>query len=172
MGLRVKMILLTGQKKNRQAAFTLIEIILVVIVLSIIAGFAVPNFSKTYAYIQLQRSAQDLAYLMRYAQSRAVTKNTTVRLQFDEDFSAYWLAEKIKDEEEAEEEEFKRISSRLGKTVKIPSGLKIEMEEEVDSLNFYPDGSIDKKAINVCNEKSCFVVSTEEKRGDVQVFQE
>ncbi len=172
MGLRARMILLTGQKKNRQAAFTLIEIILVVIVLSIIAGFAVPNFSKTYAYIQLQRSAQDLAYLMRYAQSRAVTKNTTVRLQFDEDFSAYWLAEKIKDEEEAEEEEFKRISSRLGKRFKISSGLKIAMEEEAASLDFYPDGSIDKKAVNVCNEKSCFVVSTEEKRGDVQVFQE
>lgn len=164
--------MLIGPKKNRQRAFTLIEIILVVIVLSIIAGFAVPSFSKTYAYIQLQRSAQDLAYLMRYAQSRAVTKNTTVRLQFAEDFSAYWLVEKIKDEEEAEEEEFQRISSRLGRACKIPSGLKIEMEEETDALGFYPDGSIDKKAINLCNEKTCFVVSTEEKRGDVQVFQE
>lgn len=167
---RVKMILSIGPKKNRQAGFTLIEMILVVIVLSVIAGFAIPSFSKTYAYIELQRAAQDLAYLMRYAQSRAVTKNTTVGLQFDADFSTYWLVEKLKKEEEGAEDEFKRISGRLGKRFKIPAALIIKTDEDFDSLYFYPDGTIDKKSIHVCRDKNCFIVSTQEKRGDVIVF--
>jgi hypothetical protein len=154
----------------KEKSFTLLEIILVILVIGVIAGLTVPNFSKTYADIELKKGAEDLAYLMRYATGRAVIKNIKTRLEFNSEFSQYWLAEEIKDSVEAGEGEFKKISGRLGKKFNIPSGIKIELEDEF--VSFYPDGSMDKKYIYVCNEKRCLIVSTKEKRGDVLVLEE
>jgi len=155
---------------NKEKSFTLLEIILVVLVIGVIAGLTVPNFSRTYANLELKKGAEDLAYLMRYAAGRAVIKNIKTRLEFNPEFSKYWLAEEIKDSEEEEGGEFKKISGRLGKKNNVPSRIKIELEEEF--VYFYPDGSMDKKYIYVCDEKKCLIVSTKEKRGEVLVLEE
>ena len=154
----------------KESSFTLLEIILVVLIVAVIAGLTVPNFSKTYADIELKKGAEDLAYLMRYAQSRGVMKNIKTRLEFNPEFSEYWITEAVKDDEGEQEKEFKRIPGRLGRRFNVPLGIKIELEDEF--IYFYPDGSMDKEYIHVCNEKRCLVVSTKEKRGDVLVLEE
>ena len=78
---------------DKGAGFTLIEVILVVLILSVIAGLTIPRFSSTYNRFILQKSVEDLAYIMRYAQSRAITKNRVIRLEFDSTLSQYWLTQ-------------------------------------------------------------------------------
>ena len=79
--------------RQSKSGFSLLEILLVVIILSATAGIVIPNFGKRYSQIQLERSADDLASLMRYAQARAATKMASIKLVFDEGFSRYYLME-------------------------------------------------------------------------------
>lgn len=146
--------------------FTLVELLLVLLIVAIAAGLTVPNFSKTYARIQLKKTAEDLAYLMRYAQSRAVVKNRPVRLTFDEEFSRYWLTEATAEDNE----EFARISGRWGKT--YPVSEKIEVFSDKLFVTFYPDGHMDRQLIYVTREERTLTISTREQRGYVRVFDE
>ncbi|MBU4333896.1 MAG: prepilin-type N-terminal cleavage/methylation domain-containing protein, partial [Candidatus Omnitrophica bacterium] len=50
---------------SKKSAFTLIEIILVVLLLSVIAGLTIPNFRNSFRKVKLQNSANNIAYLMR-----------------------------------------------------------------------------------------------------------
>ena len=161
------MILLTGRKKikNNQKAFTFIEIILVVLIVAIIAGLAVPNFSKTYAAIELKGCAQDLAYLMRYAQSRAITQNHTLQLQWSPDFSQYSL---MQENEAVKDAAFVPLDGKMGRSFLIPKGITLTSTKAV--ISFYPDGNIDEEAMEICQEKRCLTVSTKIQNGYVRVF--
>ena len=147
----------------KKQAFTLIELILVVLLLAIIAGLTIPNFVKTYSHFQLAKTADDLSYLMRYAQSRAISKNRVVQLVFSTEFSQYWL-------EQGDDKGvgFERFRSRLGRTFPVPHEIDIKVENQ--TLKFYSDGSIEKERINVCQEQKCVIVSTQEQRGYIRVF--
>jgi len=156
-------------QRQEDVAFTLIEIILVVLILAIIAGLTVPNFNPAYKKIQLQQTSDDLAYLMRYAQSRAVTKNHPVCLEFDSDLRKYWLAEEVSRESgEETAESFRRFPGRLGRTFSIPES--VEVESEASTIQFYADGRIDKQHLFVCLESLCYTLSTKEQRGQIRIF--
>lgn len=144
--------------------FTLVEVLLAVVILSVIAGLAVPNFSRGYRRFRLKKAAGDLAYAMRYAQSRAVVKNRQVKLEFDSEFSGYRLWEEIVDGAPA----FQKMTGRFGKFFNLPEGLKTE--GDVSAVSFYPDGSMDRQRFYVCDDHECFTVSTKEQRGHVRLF--
>ena len=156
---------------STKIGFTLIEIILVLLLLAIVSGLTVPNFSKTYQRLELKKAANDIAYLMRYAQSRAIAKGHQIRFEFAEDFTGYELKEQSSDKKQADEE-FKNISGRLGNHFQVPQILHVSSEDTV--INFFPDGTIDKQRISVCSvkEEKCFTISTQEQRGRVLVFHE
>lgn len=154
--------------KLNQSGFTLIEIILVVILLSIITALTVPNFVPTYNYLQVQKTTDEIADLMRYAQSRSIIKNDQVRLEFDSLFSKYWLTQDESGEYHDDIKEFVRFSGRLGRTFDVPSEITIEMDGQY--VYFYPDGRSEKKRIYVCFKERCYTISTQEQRGYVRVF--
>lgn len=152
------------------AAFTAVELILVVLILSILAGLTVPHFSRTHKTFELKKQAQDLAYMMRYAQSRAVAKGKRMRLEFLSDFSVYQLTEESETDLAQEgERSFETIAGRMGRAVTVPSSIKFQSEGA--DVHFYPDGSIDKRRVSVCQQEQCWVISTREKRGHVQIFE-
>jgi len=171
MDAKARMILLIGSKKIiDQKGFTLIEILLVLVLLTVIIGLVIPNFSSTYNSLQLKRMVQDLGYLMRYAQSRAITKQSLVRLEFDDEQKTYWLMQEVKDQEGDIEGSFDRLSGRLGRNYRIPDGIKIQKGEEM--ILFYPDGQIEKQHLSICNDKKCFTISTKAQRGKVLIFED
>lgn len=144
-------------------AFTLIELMLVIIVFVVIAGIAVPNFRQVYSSMQLKKSANDVAYLMRYAQSRAILKNLKIRLTFDEELKKYWLVQN------SSSEEYERFKSRTGRAQEIPSQITVDTDELF--ITFYPDGSIEKKRLYFCRNEKCYTISTQEQRGYINVFE-
>lgn len=150
--------------------FTLIEVLLVTALLMIVIGLAAPNFSSTYNRLQLQRSAQDLKYLMQYAQSRAVIRQSLMHLEFDDEHKAYWLTQKAKGPEKEEEGSFERLSGRLGRKYTITDGINIQTQGR--TISFYPDGQIDKRRLRLCNDRRCFIISTKEQRGKVLIFED
>ena len=157
-------------RRNKIKGFTLIEIILVVIILSIIAGFSIPNFLPLYKSLQLQNTANDLAYTMRYAQSRAVTRNILVCVEFDGIFTSYQLKEQEDPLKDPDKDELVNIPGRLGRVVHVPEEIDIKGEE--NKACFYPGGEMDKQHIWVCSEGKCIIVSTKEHRNMVKIFTE
>ena len=152
------------------SGFTLIEIILVVLLVTVIIGLTVPNFSSAYNNLQLQNTTDHLAYLMRYAQGRAVTHNREVRLEFDEEHLHYWLTEQEEMIGASEAEKtFNQISGRLGRMFVIPKDIEVRMEAM--GISFYPDGRIEKDHIYLCYHDRCYLISTKERRGYVQIYE-
>ena len=150
--------------------FTLIEVILVTLLMVILASIALPDFHSTYSLVKLKTATDDLAYAMRYAQSRSIMKNHPVRLEFDAGHARYWLLEKVVKDDGTNLDEFQRLSGRMGRDAVIPEGVRVEGTENV--LNFNFSGDIDKCRFYVCVDKNCRTISTQEQKGTVRVFEE
>lgn len=148
----------------KNTAFTLVEIILVVLLLSVVAGLTIPNFRKTFQKVQLQNSADHIVYAMRYAQSRAIINSTLVRFEFDQNDGCYWLVEQSKEEDD----HFVKLFNKMGKVFRMPEG--INMISSNIPILFYPDGRIEKRDIKLCSEGGCLLISTRGQRGHVNVF--
>ena len=146
-------------------AFTLVEIILVVVLCSIMAAVAIPQLGRTYTTLQFKQTVDDLAYLMRYAQSRAITQNHTLQLQWSPDFSQYSLMQK---DEAVKDAAFVPLDGKMGRSFLIPKGITLTSTKAV--ISFYPDGNIDEEAMEICQEKRCLTVSTKIQNGYVRVF--
>lgn len=160
--------------KNKHVyGFTLIELILAAVVLLVIVGLAIPNFSHTYKNLQLKQCTDDIVYMMRYAQSRAIVKNNQMRIVFNDELTKYWLEEESDEETAGEQTEFKKFEGRLGRSRSVAGIINLELEE--NQIFFYPDGTIDKQYIFVCSQnkadkEKCFTISTKEQRGHVHIF--
>ena len=155
---------------NFLTGFTLIEILLVLLLFGVFAGLAIPQFGPTYSRLQLKETAEDLVYLMRYAQSRAIVRQKKCGLQFDSQMTSYWLIEDRSDPEESLSiESFERMAGRFGRIYHVPEKITIEADETL--IRFYPDGTMDKVNIYVSNNREeVFTISTFQKTGQVQIF--
>ncbi len=159
----------TKGRRGRRSGFTTIEMILVVVFVSIVAGFAIPNLKTAYIRVQLRQTCEDLAGLMRYAQSQAVVWNRRMRLEFNPTFTQYWLSRQSQGLDTVGDEAFERIPGRLGQLVNIP--VEITIASPAPVLYFYPDGTMDRNYIELCHIKECLRVSTKEQRGYVHVLE-
>ena len=152
-------------------AFSLIELLLVAVLLSVLAGLAVPQFSKTYATFQLKETAANIAYLLRYAQGRSVVKNKKHQFQFSPDYLQYWLEEEQSSGENPAGSEvfFSLIPGRLGRISSVPEGVTITSDRF--SIVFTPDGKIDKTKIEFQGKNGgVFTILTFAQTGYVQVL--
>ena len=115
-------------------AFTLIELLLVIIIIGILINVALPVLRVNFDKLQLESFSSRLLSLMNYLQQRAVAEGKIIFLDLDPDNKIYWVQRK--DE------------SKLG-TYSIPPDLTVTVPE--NKVAFYPDGSMDKITITINN---------------------
>ena len=152
-------------------AFSLIELLLVAVILSVLVGLAVPNFSKTYATFQLKETAANVAYLLRYAQGRSVVKNKKHQFQFSPDYLQYWLEEEQSIGENPAESEvfFSLIPGRLGRISSIPKEIIVASDRL--TIICYSDGKVDKAKIELQGKNGgFFTILTFAQTGYVQTL--
>ncbi len=153
------------------SAFTLVEIMLVIVILGVIAGLSIPNLSQTYNKFLLEQTVSDISNLMRYAQGRAIAQRKIIQLNLDADKKHYWLQERsAPEQEEKPSSSFQPIQGRLGRIFLIPREIVVSAEN--NTINFSPDGGIDKTTIVSCLKKRCLTISTKEQRGYVLVLED
>lgn len=162
-------------QRDKEGGFTFIEILMVVILLGVVSGLAIPHFSKSYANLRLYDTANNIAYFIRYAQSRAVIKGRPLRMVFGPSLKKYWLEQEQNKENDEKEPEFARITGRWGRIFSIGQDIHLSAQEKI--IMFYPDGKIDKNEISVCRgespdaPKDCIIVSTQWQQGQVHLLQ-
>ena len=154
---------------ENRGAFTLIEMVLVVFFITVLAGVALPHFSRSWARLQLQNAAYELSYMMRFAQSLAISKGIPVRLTFTQDAHAYTLnrAPGIS-QENGESVSSQSLSGRWGRSVSIPADIEVDASPE--GAVFFPDGRIEAFQCQFCRGTDCYLVSTAGSRGMVDVW--
>ena len=156
-----------GTKQNN--GFTLIEILLVIIIIGIVLGLAVPNFSKGYSRFQLDKTADDLLECSRWAQAMAIGQERAYALSFSEDHRSYGLVRaKINDEingqinEDLDQDSFEPVKGALGRMHTIPAAVTLDAQ---DRIEFYPDGTIDQATIELTSSDKQIELSSSEVRG-------
>ena len=147
-----------------RTGFTLIELILVLLLLSVFLGLAAPNFRNSFGGIELKTTARHLVDVMRYAQSEAVTTGQTVKLKFNPEFSNYWLARV----DPADSDKDEKIKTPVGEIFNFPADFNITVSRP--EINFYSDSTMDKEELSLCRKERCFIISTKEQRGKILLY--
>lgn len=165
------------QKGTR--AFTLIEILLVVVLMAVITSIAVANFQGSLRGLKLKAVVGKLTDYMRYAQSRSITQIRPMRLVFDEQLRTFWLTESQRESglfENGEDLIFTKLENRWGKIEKIDSDISIDFDGSY--MKFFSDGKIKGSDIVVClkktqknNEQECLIISCKQ-QGFINVLVE
>lgn len=149
----------TGRQLLNKDGFTFLEILIVIIVLGVIAGFSIPRFHETFNNLQLKMAAYDLAQFFQYSQGEALREGRTHKIVLDG--QAYWIMK------ENDEEEFERISGRWGRNNLINNN--IEVISEKNEIYFYPEGRIDRMEINLKRGEKTYILTTKERQGYVEI---
>ena len=156
------MILPTGEPKQNKG-FTLLEILLVVVVIGVILSLAAPNFSKGYSRFQINKTADDLLSLSRWAQAMAIGQERVYALTFSNDHRSYGLVRAKIITKPNDQDGFEPVNGSLGKMHSIPDSLQLDSHE--DQIKFYPDGTIDTADIQLISSKEKIEISSAQVRG-------
>src|ERR1700676_448410 len=106
-------------KTKTNKAFTLIEIMLVVIIIGIILAMATPNFSKGYSRFLLNKTADDLLGVSRWAQAMAIGQERIYALSFSNDHRSYRLMRMPVNDGSSDQNNFETLAGTLGQMHKI-----------------------------------------------------
>ncbi len=137
---------------TRSHAFSLLEIILVLVVLGIIAVLTVPNFSNNYSRLQVKQIADDIKNKARWAQGMAIGGNQNYGLLFAQDNRSYRLTKGMA-----------IIDGPAGRLSQIPSGVTLSSSSK--AILFYPDGTIDDAVIKLSAKDVRITLSSSIMRG-------
>jgi type II secretion system protein H len=149
----------TGANVGRQArkrAFTLVELMTVIVIIAIMTALIVPEMKGTFQDALLRSTGRELVDAIELSSSRAVSLNQTVRLDLDAATGRYELARKTHHNGVEEFEPLKDVAGANGKWDTRVSVRIVQQEDasdeatatnQVSALMFNPDGTADNALI-------------------------
>jgi len=129
---------------SRKAGFTLIELVLVALIISILIGLSTPLFRNTFSDLQLKNTAFNLAKLINYTREMAIIESTNYRINMNFKKREFWVT---KLDSSGDEAVYKRIGGRYGKFFSLPEGLILKSKK--NKITFYPDGRSNEAEIKI-----------------------
>lgn len=154
----------------RRRAFTLIELMVVVIVIAVLSGMAITSFGGSLNKTRLAESAQRLHTVVRYAHRYALTHRCVCRITFKtddpDDGPGYKMEVESTDPDATDT--FTVIQSGVGKPVKLTGKLRFAkvLIENGDLgqqyvITFQPTGEANAAAIQLTDGKRTWTVLIE-----------
>jgi prepilin-type N-terminal cleavage/methylation domain-containing protein len=153
--------------------FTLVEIIVVVVIVSVLTAMAVPRLSGRSGPAELRAAARDLLCVARYARDFAATRRCECRLEIDPAQGRYLVTAEIDPNSPGE---FYRLRSLAVRPRKLPpsvrfgrvrvSGTATELAE-ADHIAFRPDGRCDAALVEITDGRRVYTLSVAADTGRV-----
>ncbi|MGA2265358.1 MAG: GspH/FimT family pseudopilin [Phycisphaerae bacterium] len=136
-----------GQRARTAAGFTLIELILVMVVISVVLALSAPSLHGFFASRQIADSARGMLSLMQWAQSQAIAQGSRCRLNIDAPSGTYWLTVE-------QAGGFVEPNQELGRQFRVPAGATVSLQSNATDpsasyVQFYPSGRSDVAVIEI-----------------------
>ena len=132
-------------RASRQAAFTLIELLLVMSIVALLLAMTPSLLQKAFPVLKLKAAARDMVQEIRYVQNAAIINGLVAEIRFDLDKG-----------------EYQSDLVNGGEVRALPSGLFLSQsdqpfqrrtDEGLARFVFYPDGSANGGAIILGNDR-------------------
>lgn len=150
------MSLVLKQRLGGKSGFSLVEIFVILIILSIAAAAAIPSYKNVFESMRLRQSAENLVHYLHYGRTRALIRQKSLRLSIDLPRRAFWLEEPLV--MDGGDAEFVRLRDRWGAVCRVASDF--ELRAKVGWIELFNDGRMGRAEICICSENECFSVKT------------
>lgn len=124
---------------RRGRAFTLVEILVVLVVAAILVGAVATEFSGTYTAMQISSAAGRLGDMMAFCYSAAATQQTDYRLNVDPENGRVWITREVVLEETGERE-YEAVPVPGMGTYLVPESVTFDTEDMADLLSLGEEG--------------------------------
>ena len=169
--------------KTKRFGFTLAEVLVVVIVMSLLAGLGSGIYVGTHKRMLVEKAARDFVLTAQYARIMAIEKQRQYKIQLDAANNGFLLATTQLDEENGQTEQvivqnsFCRPVEFEGEVrfedIQItPIGLETttEDDEEEQAIVFSPNGTAQSTVIQIGDGKTHYTVSIFAATGKAKVY--
>jgi type II secretion system protein H len=163
---------------SRSRGFTLIEIIVVVVIVSILFIVTMPSLRSVNDNNRLRSSMREITTLMKYARTEAVFNGRTTEVFLDTQKHEFWLDLRKPDEKRTSRKSDKLKSTmerkrELEKNVQFEAINAIEkniLKNEVVAIDFYPDGTASPALITLKNTRDLrYTIEVFKSTGQVEI---
>ncbi|MCK5306431.1 MAG: prepilin-type N-terminal cleavage/methylation domain-containing protein [Candidatus Omnitrophica bacterium] len=155
------------QAEDSDQAFTLIELIVVMVIISVIAVAVLPSFNRLFKKSALDASIRDISQTLIYAHHRAVFEEVVCRVNFDIEGRRYWLSLENQVSGQAP-------ARRLGEDIALTGIITFGAEKTSSSRNFItfrPDGTADRCLLYFeDNRGNVYTIMTMSSTGQIKTF--
>jgi type II secretion system protein H len=154
---------------NERSAFTLIELMIVIVLIGILSAMIIPEMKGTYEDALLRSTSRDLINVFDIAASRAVSLNEVYRVRLDAKGGRYAVERRVRETEQGDEfallkdvsESNGRLDPRISIQMRKPDEPAAEASEDsppdqpggqrevIDTISFYSDGTADPAEIEL-----------------------
>ena len=142
--------------------FTLLEILIVLVIVTLIIGFAIPNFRGAFEQTKLESASRNLVTMLGTAQHLSVIHRLMFQVKFDSNKQEYQIipdSSLLKDNDEL---------PNYARRRKLPDGVKFgtisistpgtpETGSGTEYLAFYPNGSSDGAMISLHDDSGAII---------------
>ena len=168
---------LSGQHRG----FTLVELLLVIIVMTVALGLGGGVYVGTYKAMLIKKAARDVFVMAQYARIAAIENQTRVNMIFDKMNRRIVLTMLVFDPE-SQESENTEIRNPFCRPVTFASQVDLEgvviSDNQIDEsgsddaqevLTFYPNGTADMAAIQVGDGKTHYSIGVSSSTGKARL---
>jgi type II secretion system protein H len=148
--------------KHRRAAFTLIELMVVLIIIAIMSAVIVTEMSGSFQDALLRSSSRQLISVFNLASSRAISINRLHRVRFDRATGHYFVETHARGDDFVPARGLSgtegALDSRISARIQEPDETETpspDMETQGparapdNAINFYPDGTSDGRLVEL-----------------------
>lgn len=104
--------------------FTLVELILVMVIMAILVGLAVPSLRGIAEGRGAEDCSSEIAALARYGRTQAIADGVIYRLNVDVNNRTYFLSR-----QDANSGDFLRLGTEFGRDFGVPDGVTMEWDD-------------------------------------------
>jgi len=123
--------------RRRRSAFTLLEMVMVLLILSMLLAMVAPSLSGFGAGRDAEYASAQVMTLSRWAREQAITEGRVYRLNFDPAAQSYWVTAQVGGTFQSPQQEFGRVFS-------LPEGVTMQWDAPADGgaqvVDFHPSG--------------------------------
>lgn len=143
---------------RRKGGFSLLELIVVLALISVMAGMVAPMFGASIGTVQFRNARNDLIATLQFAQELAVREGREYRFYLDKRAGAYWLEALA--EHKGPIKTFVPVEAGFGQRQQLPeyvalSQVKARKDRKSPDvfIGCYPNGATDEGQITLVDKR-------------------